>query len=84
MNFTFRILKGLSLTVDAEYERIRDQLNLPREDATLEEILLRRQELATDYKYQISIGFSYTFGSIYSNVVNPRFGNGGSDYRRFR
>jgi hypothetical protein len=84
MNFTFRILKGLSLTVDVEYERIRDQLNLARDDATLEEILLRRQELATDYKYQISIGFSYTFGSIFSNVVNPRFGNGGGDYRRFR
>ncbi len=84
VNFTFRILKGLSLTVDAEYERIRDQLNLARDDATLEEILLRRQELATDYKYSLSIGFSYTFGSIYSNVVNPRFGNGGGDYRRFR
>lgn len=54
--------------------RNHDQLNLPKGDASLDEILLRRRELATDYDYHISIGLSYTFGSVYSNVVNPRFG----------
>ena len=29
--------------------------------------------LATDSRYRISFGFSYTFGSIFNNVVNPRF-----------
>jgi hypothetical protein len=42
--------------------------------STLEEILLRRRQLATRYSYYGSVGLSYTFGSIFSNVVNPRFG----------
>jgi hypothetical protein len=60
------------------YSRIRDQLSLMRGDATLEEILLRRKEISTTYRYFISVGLSYTFGSTRSKVVNPRFGSGGS------
>ena len=56
---------------------IRDQLSLPIEEATQEEILLHQRKIATDYDYNISFGFRYTFGSIYSNVVNSRFGSGG-------
>ena len=52
---------------------IRDQLSLPMKDATEEEILLNIRQLATQYYYFASIGLRYTFGSIYSNVVNPRF-----------
>lgn len=37
-------------------------------------MLRRRQALATDYEYELSIGISYTFGSIFNNIVNPRFG----------
>jgi hypothetical protein len=37
----------------------------------------RRQQLATRYSYFTSFGLTYTFGSIYNNVVNPRFGNNG-------
>ncbi|MDH4197579.1 MAG: hypothetical protein OEW05_09250 [Candidatus Aminicenantes bacterium] len=75
---SFRIFKGLKLNVDAGYERIRDQLALQKGDLSLEEILLRRKELATDYNLSFSVSLSYTFGSIYSNVVNPRFGGLGS------
>jgi len=75
---SFRIFKGLKLNIDGGYERIRDQLALQKGDLTLEEILLRRKELATEYSLSLSVGFSYTFGSIYSNVVNPRFGGLGS------
>jgi len=57
---------------------------LAKGEASLEEILLRRKELATEYEYSLSIGLSFTFGSIYSNVVNPRFGGGGGGWRRFR
>jgi len=42
--------------------------------ATEEEILLEQRQLATQYDYFLSLGLRYTFGSIYSNVVNPRFG----------
>jgi hypothetical protein len=31
--------------------------------------------LETTYNYFAMVGLSYTFGSIYTNVVNPRFGS---------
>lgn len=68
------LFKGFSFDVWGGYSQIHDQLSLPKRGATLEEILLRRKELATNYSYHVSVGLSYTFGSIYSNVVNPRFG----------
>ena len=49
-------------------------MGLRKGDASLDEVLLRRTELATDFEYSMSLGLSYTFGSVYSNVVNPRFG----------
>ncbi len=72
---SLRLIKGLSLTLSGSYARIHDQLSLPKEGASLDEILLQRKELETDYGYHISLGFSFTFGSVYSNVVNPRFGH---------
>ena len=68
----FRIFRGLSLRLNANYSRIRDQLNVPTGDATTEEVLLRQRILQSGFEYGVSVGFSYTFGSIYSNVVNPR------------
>ena len=70
---SLRLFKGLSLSIYGDFTRIRDQLSLPKGEASIEEVLLRRTQLATGYNYYASIGFSYTFGSIFSNVVNPRF-----------
>jgi hypothetical protein len=67
-----RLLKGLSLSVWGNAAIIRDQIYLPKGEATAEEILVRQRQLATSYRYTLSVGFSYTFGSIYTNVVNPR------------
>jgi hypothetical protein len=74
---SLRILKGLTFDVFGSYSMIHDQLSLPKGTASLEQVLLRRTMLETSYSYYFSIGLSYTFGSIYSNVVNPRFGGGG-------
>ncbi len=71
---SFRLFKGFSIDIRGRFDRVRDQLSLPAEGASLDEILLQRKELATNYEYRIDIGLSYTFGSVYSNVVNPRFG----------
>ncbi len=73
----FRIWRGLSFEIDGSYARIRDQLALPAGGASYEEILLRQRQLATGYNYSVSAGFNFSFGSTRSNVVNPRFGNGG-------
>ena len=72
-----RIAKGLSLNMGGGASIIHDQLGLVKGGATTEEVLLRRKEIATQFSYFTSFGFSYTFGSIYNNVVNPRFGNSG-------
>lgn len=74
---SLRLYKGLSFDIFGSGSRIHDQLSLPKMGASLEDVLLMRKQLATSYDYYFSIGISYTFGSIYSNVVNPRFGFGG-------
>jgi len=71
-----RLLKGLSLSINGGIARINNQISLPRGDLSEAEILLELQELATAYSIDGGIGFTYTFGSIYNNIVNPRFGNG--------
>jgi hypothetical protein len=74
---SIRVFKGLSFYIHGGGARIRDQLSLPRRGASLDEIILQRKQLATSYNYYVMAGFSYTFGSIFSNIVNPRFGSGG-------
>lgn len=68
-----RLFRGLSLNTDGRLSLVHDQLYLKKGTASDEEILLRRQRLATGYRYEFSIGFSYQFGSIFNNVVNPRW-----------
>lgn len=72
----FRIFKGLSLRVRGRAAHINDQINLSKGDVSEAERLLQLRELATKYRVEGSIEIAYTFGSIYNNVVNPRFGNG--------
>ena len=72
---TIRVLKGLSVRLRGGVARINDQLSLVRGEASEAEILLQLQELATSYNVDGEIGITYTFGSIYNNIVNPRFGN---------
>jgi hypothetical protein len=55
--------------------RIRDQLSLPRRSATPEEVLLRLRELQSGYEVSAAFGVTYSFGSLFNNVVNPRFGD---------
>jgi hypothetical protein len=73
LNADIRLVRGLSLSVYGEVASIHDQLFLPAGEASDSDILLRRQQLATNYSYYTSIGLSYIFGSRFNNVVNPRF-----------
>ena len=73
-----RVTQGLSIEVGGEVALIHNQLNLPRGDADLEEILLRRRQLETNYRGGLNFGLRYRFGSIYNNVVNTRFFGGPS------
>jgi hypothetical protein len=69
-----RVARGLSVATQVNASRIRDQLSLPRRGATPEEILLRLRQLQSGYEYNVSLNLTYTFGSIFSSIVNPRFG----------
>ena len=71
---SFRIRRGLSLNVEGSASRIRDQISLPKRGATEEEVLLRLRELQSGYDLSFSASLTYSFGSIFNNVVNPRFG----------
>ena len=64
--------QGLSVNLSGAVSMIHDQLSLPQSGATTDQILLQQTELATQYSYWTAFGVSYTFGSIYNNVVNPR------------
>lgn len=72
-----RILKGLSISVNGGVGYINDQLNLAKGELSEAERLLRLRQQATRYEIRGGISLTYVFGSIYNNVVNPRFGNGG-------
>jgi len=72
VDFYIRIAKGLFVNFNTEAELIHDQIYLPKGDASLEEILLERKALATDFEFEISVGFSYVFGATSNNIVNTR------------
>jgi hypothetical protein len=74
-----RIFKGLSLRINGGIAHINDQLNLKKGDISEAERLLQLREQATKYRVGGGIEIIYTFGSIYNNIVNPRFNS-----RRFR
>jgi hypothetical protein len=68
-----RIVRGLDFNLNGSVSRTKDQIYLPRAGASDEEVLVRRRELGTDYRYWVGWSVSYTFGSIYNTIVNPIF-----------
>lgn len=69
-----RITRGLSVNVEASASRIRDQLSLPRRNASPEEVLLRLRRLRSGFETRVEFGLQYRFGSRFAAIVNPRFG----------
>lgn len=70
---SLKIVKGFSFNFFGQFSKIHDQLSLQKGGASDEEILLKRSQIATQYRYNTFMGVSYTFGSIHSSTVNPRF-----------
>lgn len=68
-----RILKGLSLSFNGGIEILHNQIELAKGGRSDEDVYLRLRELETNYRIDGGIGLVYTFGSIFNNVVNPRF-----------
>jgi len=74
----WRVVKGLNFHLSGMYAITHDKINIAAGGATLEEILLRQKELLSSYSFFVSTGLSYSFGSIYNTIVNPRFEGSGS------
>lgn len=70
-----RLFKGFALNFNVRTAGIHDQIYLPKGDATDEEVLARQRQLATSFRHSFRVGISYTFGSIFSNIVNTRLSN---------
>lgn len=73
--FEVRLIRGLTARLGGRVEMVRNQIQLAAGELTEEEILTQQRELATNYRYFASVGLSYRFGSIFSDIVNPRFDN---------
>lgn len=73
-SFNIRVMRGLSVSISGSYRVINDQLSLAfRGDPNDPISIIEGVQRPTSYDYGFSFGLSYTFGSIYNNVVNPRF-----------
>ncbi|HEV7994424.1 MAG TPA: hypothetical protein VGP25_21560 [Gemmatimonadaceae bacterium] len=68
-----RVMPGLSISFSGNYSIIHDQLYLPKGDLSSQEVLLQQSQMATGYRAYLYAGISYTFGSMFNDVVNPRF-----------
>jgi len=67
-----KLAKGLSINFDGNYQSIHDQFYLAKKDFSPSEILLRQYQFGTKYRFWGYVNISYTFGSIFNTVVNPR------------
>ena len=70
-----RIFKGLSISINGGVGYFNDLLNLAKGELSEAERLLRLKQQATTFKLNGGVSLTYVFGSIYNNVVNPRFGH---------
>jgi len=78
-----RIVKGLALSVNAGVTYVNNQMNLAKGELSEAERLLRLKQQATSFYLNGGCSLSYTFGSIYNNVVNPRFGNNNNNNNNY-
>ena len=66
------LVKGLSFNLGGGASLIRDQIFLAARGQSSEQILTQRRALASNFNVFVFTGLSYSFGSIYNSVVNPR------------
>jgi hypothetical protein len=71
-DISVRLSSSFSIFFNTRIQKIHDQTYLPKGDASIDDILLRRKQLATTYYISYRLGLRFTFGSIYNNIVNLR------------
>lgn len=69
---SIKLVKGLSVIVGGSYSFIHDQVSLRKGNVSAEDVYLNRQELSSSFRFESGFGITYTFGSMYNNIVNSR------------
>ena len=83
MYASVRLFKGFSLNFNGNASTIYPQLSIQRSGLTDDDVLLNRRQQVTPYRVSGNVSVSYTFGSIFNNIVNPRFGSTGGSFEFF-
>ncbi len=71
-NVNLRLFQGFALSLSGNLDLINDLRSIPLGDLSVEEILLEQSQQSTSYQINASIGLTYTFGSDFTGVFNPR------------
>ncbi|OFY04606.1 MAG: hypothetical protein A2W99_13960 [Bacteroidetes bacterium GWF2_33_16] len=69
----WNIFKGFKFAIGGSYNITRNLIQLSKEGATRDEVLLQQRQLNSQYNYFFGVGVSYQFGSKFSNYINPAF-----------
>ncbi len=69
----WNIFKGFKFAVGGSYDITRNLIQLSKQGATRDEVLLQQRQLNSQYSYFFGVGCSYQFGSKFNNFINPAF-----------
>jgi hypothetical protein len=70
---SWRVFKGFQFAIGGNFELVHDQISLPKQGASRDDVLTQRRIIATNYDYFFGVGMSYRFGSIFNSQVHPTF-----------
>ena len=76
-NISLNLINNFSIELFGGGNINHAQIMLPNDGATSEEVLLRIQELKSNFEYFLGVSFSYTFGSSKIPYYNPRMDDWG-------
>jgi hypothetical protein len=68
-----RLFKGLNFSIWGNYNFVRNQINIRKGDATIDQLLAKNREILSSYGFNLGMGLSYRFGSKFNDAVNPSF-----------
>lgn len=70
---SLKVAKGLNMAIWGNYNFVRNQINIRKGDATIDQLLAQNREILSNYNFDIGVGMSYRFGSKFNDAVNPSF-----------